>query len=78
MSKREVVYKHRRTHDLYKVLDDEAQLKVRFWVFWTRWVPAVVYAPYEKWRSGGLVRLYVRQKENFESHFWVMIINEFR
>ena len=53
---------HKKTGDLYQLIDDECKSKIN-----GKWVDAVIYQGKDK--ETGKTKYFVREKSDFESHF---------
>ena len=57
-----MVVKHKKTGDLYQLIDDECKAKIN-----GEWIDAVIY--HGKDKESGKTKCFVREKSDFDSHF---------
>ena len=57
-----MVVMHKKTGDLYQLIDDECKSKIN-----GKWVDAVIYQGKDK--ETGRMKFFVREKSDFDSHF---------
>ena len=57
-----MVVMHKKTGDLYQLIDDECKVKIN-----GEWVDAVIY--HGKDKETGNIKYFVREKSDFDNHF---------
>ena len=57
-----MIVMHKKTGDLYLLIDDECKAKIN-----GEWIDAVIY--HGKDKETGKIRYFVREKSDFDSHF---------
>lgn len=61
-----MIVMHKKTGDLYKLIDDECKAKIN-----GEWIDAVIYQGADK--ETGKTKCFVREKSDFDSHFTTVI-----